>query len=471
MTPTVLIIDDDSDYAHDLAAVLSPEFSCRFALSGEEGLGAIAAELPDAVLLDLKLGARGGLEILTEIRSIDPTLPVIMATDHPSSETEAEALRRGALYYVRKAAGRAEVICKLQKSTEISQTRRERDRLQAGVGRTPGTFLFTSRAMRKLEVLVDRIAAARHATVLITGETGTGKSHLAREVHRRSPLAEKPFLQVNVATLDGDTVRSELFGHTKGAFTGAATDRKGHFETVGQGTVFLDEIGDLSLSVQGHLLQAIEERQILPVGSSSPRSVDARVMAATNRDLRGMVERGEFRNDLFGRLSALTLHVPPLREHPEDVTDLANYFLGRHACELGMQGVSITSEAMARLQEHSWRDGNARELQWAMLRALVMSAGASALGPGDFELAPEGARPATFDYNQEKDHALRGFQRQFFRRAFTAIGSSVDNPRPEDTQKIADLAGVPPQTVRRVLRELGTSHATDPGAEPQGRRA
>ncbi len=455
MVPTILIIDDDTEFASDLAALLSPDFAIRSATSGEEGLGAIASDAPDAVVLDLMLeGGRNGLEILLSIKKLDPSLPVIMATDYPSPETEAEALRRGALYYVRKAAGRTEVISKLLKCDEVCQAIRERDRLRREVSAVHGLFLSSSSSvMGVLEATVDRIAAAPNTTVLITGESGTGKSLLAREIHARSPRQGQCFLRINMATLTDGTAPSELFGHVRGAYTGAMSDRKGHFETAKGGTIFLDEIGDLSLKLQGQLLHTVEEREVIPLGCSTPRQVDVRVIAATNRDLLRMVKEGVFRTDLLERLCVITVKVPPLREHPEDIPDLARYFLGRFAAEMRFPRVALCPDTLDRLQKHAWRRNNVRELRNSIERALVLHGDRGELEPDAFDLFDD-EPPIGFDYNKEKERAVRAFQQRFFGRTFAALGSSLMHHRPEDTKRVADLTGIPPHTVRRILKEL-----------------
>jgi DNA-binding NtrC family response regulator len=457
MIPTVLIVDDDPDYGPDLAALLSPDFACRFAANGEQGLQAIAADPPDAVVLDLMLeGGRNGLDVLSSIREQHPSLPVIMATDYPSAETEAEALGRGALYYVRKAAGRTEVVSKLRRCIEVALTARERDRLrrQIGVGALHGEFLCHSVTMREMDARIERIAAAANTTVLITGESGTGKSLVAREIHRRSPRRDERFLEINLSLLTENVARSDLFGHRKGSFTGADQDKQGCFEAAKGGTICLSEVADLSSDLQGLLLQAIEERQIFPIGSPVPRLIDVRVVATTNRNLEEMVNDGGFRADLLGRLSVVTIHVPPLREHLEDIPVLAKEFLQRSVAEMPLPGVTITPEAMEHLRSYSWRRNNVRELRNRIEAAVVLHGVEGMLKSGAFDL-PADDPAAGFDYNEEKSRVVRDFQRRFFERAFRAIGSSLADPRAEDTRRIAELTALPPHTVRRILRELG----------------
>ena len=399
-------------------------------------------------------GGRYGLGILDELHRLDPAIPVIMATDHPSDETEAEALRRGALYYVRKAAGRSEVVSKLEKAIEVGGTARQRDGLNRELREAASIFLAGSPSMRRLEASIDRVAAAPSTTVLLTGESGTGKSLVAREIHRRSSRHAAPFLQVNMAAQREELIDSELFGHKKGAFTGAAADRPGHFEAVRGGTLFLDEVGCLSLSAQGRLSTALEEREILPVGSSAPRRIDVRVVAATSMDLPAQVKSGAFRQDLLGRLSVVTLCMPPLRERPEDIPDLVHYYLGRFAAEMGLTDIRMIPPAMNRLRSYTWRRNNVRELRNTVERALVLHGHERILGPEAFDLPEEHEASDTFDYSAAKDHAVRDFQHRFFERAFAAAGGSLSYPSAESIGRVAVLTHLPPQTVRRILREL-----------------
>lgn len=482
--PLVLIIDDDVEYASGLAAILSPNFACRIATGGEEGLGAIAADAPDAVILDLCLGdGRSGLEFLNDIHRSDPALPVIMVTNYPSAESEAETLRRGALYYLRKAAGRGEILSKLEKCAEVGGAQRQRNQLSQELKAVHRFFRTSSPVMRALHERCDRIAAAVNTTVLITGESGTGKSLLAREIHRRSPRSAGTFLHVNMATLRGDTASSELFGHVRGAFTGAVSDRKGHFETARGGTLFLDEISRASPEVQAGLLSALEESEILPVGSSTPRRVQARLMAATNRDLAALVREGSFGADLLGRLSVVVLECPPLRDHPEDVDDLARYFVGRISAEMGLGPVAISEEAMETLQRYAWKRNNVRELKNTIERALVLHGGAwdpkgsSETGSGSVVLEPEAfdlpqEEPACsapvdgnsgmLDYTTAKTAVIERFQRQYFEQAFRIVGGSIRYPRGRDISRVADKAGLPARTVRRILEGLEGSRAVPP---------
>lgn len=479
MTPTILIIDDQPEYGADLEALLHPEFACHHASTGEEGLGVIAVDPPDAVVLDLMItGGRNGLEILAEVRKLQPHLPVIMVTQSPSRETETAAIDGGALYYLHKSAGRREVLAKLRRCCEVGDTARERDALRGEQQRLRaerdllrqeasaalGTFLGgRSPVMRAFDEALTR-AAKWDGTVLITGEIGTGKSLVARELHRRSARSDRPVLQVNMGTLAPSTVRDDLFGHVPGAFTDARSPRKGYFEAVGDGTLILDEIGDLPRDLQAMLLQVIEERRFLPVGSSEPRIARGRLITATSCDLAAMVKSGAFRADLLTRLKAVSLRVPALREHPEDIPELANYFLGRHAREMRLGRVAFSPAALGALSAYSWRGGNVRDLDHTILNALTHHGAEGVLGLEAFHL-PEDEPQVGFDYNEEKERTVRRFQRGFFERAFRQVGGLASHARPEDIRSVADLCRLPPHTVRRILRELGTRLDPDPDGD------
>lgn len=463
--PHVLIIDDDPEFAADLMAILAGEFDCRTAASGEEGLGAIAGAPPDVVVLDLMLGGRNGLEILASIRRLHPHLQVVMATDHPSPETEAAALNAGALYYVRKSAGRAEVAAKLRKCLEVGRVSRQ---AQSSPAEVHQHFLTSSPIMRRLDEEISRVAAAAGSTVLITGESGTGKSLIAREIHRRSARAGGPFQRVNVASLTEELIKSELFGHRRGAFTGAIEDRRGYFEAAGGGTLFLDEIGDLPLPIQGMLNTAIEERRITPVGSTDELPVDVRIIAATSADLHAAVEAGRFRRDLYSRLSVAPLRVPPLREHPEDIADLAAYFAGRIAAEQDLPPALFDTATLDRLRLHSW-PYNTRELRNAIERALIFHGRSGALPPAAFAFledtthAPAAGRawgpyPAAggdlLAYRAQRDALLLAFKRDLLTRAYRAAGGSIDRPHPDEISRVAESTGLTTKGVRDILREL-----------------
>ncbi len=450
--PAVLIIDDEPDFAEDLAAILTPDFEVRHVRYGEEGIREIAVNPPHAVILDLIFeGKEDGISILTSIKQTDPDLPVIMVTQHHSAETEAKAVDRGALYYIRKSAGRNEIVAKLKSCFKIvGRTRSLRKELRS----ERGAFLFLSPAMREIERKVRKVASVPNMTVLITGESGTGKSLLAKEIHHLSSGTSGPFVDVNSATITGDTAKAELFGYQKGIFTGADRDRKGLFESACGGTLFIDEIGDLHTDSQALLLKAIDEKKIRPVGSYEQIPVDLRIVAATNRDLGEMVGRGMFRNDLYQRLLVISLHLPPLRRHPDCIPDLAGHFLSQIAEDMRIENVVISREGMAHLQGYSWARGNARELRNTIMRALVYRGDSLVLGPEAFDL-PTDDPPAGFHYETEKTRVLQAFERSFYERAFARVGGDLRRARPVDIKRVADLTGVVPETVRRFLRKHG----------------
>lgn len=464
MNPTeVLIIDDDSEFARLLATGLVPEFSCRIAASGEEGLGWLQAWIPAVVILDLVIeGGRSGLEILDQLRLADPTLPVVMLTAHPSAATEAEALRRGALYYMKKSLNRNELVTKLRKCAEVGSIARQRDSLRAERQQAATPFVATSQLMRQINEKLDRMAAASHTAVLITGESGSGKTRVASEIHRRSERADMPFLHINTASLNPELADSALFGHRRGSFTGAISDHKGYFEAARGGVLFLDEIGCLRTDVQAKLLTAVEDRRILPLGTTLPVQVDVRVIAATHNDLDAMVAGGKFRSDLLNRLAVLRLEVPPLRDHPDDIPDLARFFLGKLAAENHLSQITLTPEVLARMQRCQWRRNNIRELKNTIERAVVMHGSEGGLDVDAIEWPREDEPAESADYEAGKERAIIAFQRRFFERAFNAVGGSLHRPHPEDWSRVAELTHVSVRNLRRIVEELnGQARTTE----------
>jgi DNA-binding NtrC family response regulator len=323
----------------------------------------------DVVLLDLMLPDRHGLEILPEIRSFDPNLPVVVVTAYSSIESAIDAMRLGAFHYVPKPFKNEEVLHVVSRAFERRQLLVEnlllRSRLD-GMDEIVGT----GRRMQEVFELVRRAAPAR-TNILIVGESGTGKELVARAIHRLSPRRDRPFVPVHTSAIPSELLESTLFGHLKGAFTGAVTGRKGLFESAHEGTLFLDEVGTISLETQTKLLRVIQEREFRRVGGVEPIAVDVRLLAATNADLWREVQAGRFRDDLYYRLNVISIEIPPLRDRSEDIPTLAAHFLGRYAAENDRPVAGFTPRAMDALSEHHW-PGNVRELENVVERAVVL---------------------------------------------------------------------------------------------------
>jgi DNA-binding NtrC family response regulator len=324
----------------------------------------------DVVITDLKLPGLDGLELVARLHAARPRLPIIMMTAHGTTDTAIEAIKRGAFEYVVKPFEADELLDLL--ATAVAHARRMSEPVELGEARSARYALVgTSRVMQNLYKEIGRVAATP-ATVLIRGDTGTGKELIARALYQHSHRADKPFIAVNCAAIPETLLESELFGHERGAFTGAQARRIGRFEQAHTGTLFLDEIGDLSPGTQAKLLRVLQERYVQRLGGNENIPVDVRVLAATHRDLETAIREKEFREDLFYRLSVVTLRLPPLSERTEDIPDLVRFFIQRYAEDLGAENPSIQPEAVAWLQTQSW-PGNVRELENVIRQALLLA--------------------------------------------------------------------------------------------------
>jgi two-component system response regulator AtoC len=372
----VLVIDDEAGLRHTLLLILRDEgYQVQVAEDGEAGLRAAAAEDPELILCDVRMPRLGGVEFLERYLAAGGSGLVIMMSAYGSIETAMEAMRRGAYDYISKPFNADEVILTLRKAEEREQLRREVARLRKEVGQLTGTegVVGSSAGMREVLELANRVAPFP-STVLITGESGSGKEAIARTIHRSSPRNPRAFVAVNCGAIPENLLESELFGHEKGAFTGADRAREGVFEEADGGTLFLDEIGELPLALQVKLLRAVQERTIRRVGGTGERAVDVRVLAATARDLIEEVKSGRFRDDLFYRINVVQIHVPPLRTRPEDIPLLAEHFLRMHARRLHIDSPELTRSVLPVLAAYPW-PGNVRELENVLERALVLSGG------------------------------------------------------------------------------------------------
>ncbi|MEO6223273.1 MAG: sigma-54 dependent transcriptional regulator [Vicinamibacterales bacterium] len=373
----VLLIDDEEIIREALVALLTME-GCvvRTAATAADGLALLADQEFDTVLLDLMLPDRSGLEVLDEIRRSDQDLPVVMITAYGTIDTAVRATKQGAFHYFTKPFKNDDVLVVLRNAVERRRLLREnqelRNRLKSGSHRFE-EIIGGSPKMRAIYDLVGRAAPSR-TTVLIQGESGTGKELVAHAVHRNSARADKAFVTVNSGNLPPDLLESLLFGHVKGAFTGAVAMKKGLFEVADRGTIFFDEIGDVPLETQAKLLRVIQAREFMRLGGVDIIKVDVRIIAATNVDLRKSVAEGKFREDLFYRLNVIPVHMPALREHKEDIPLLVQHFLEKHSEDSRKSGWFVTPEALDLLMAYDW-PGNVRELENVIERAVVLSPG------------------------------------------------------------------------------------------------
>lgn len=368
----ILVVDDEADFARGLVRLLTAEFPqavAEAAFSGEEGLQVLAERGADVCLTDLRMPGMDGLAFLSQALARDPRLTVVMLTAHGSIETAVQAVRDGAYDFLTKPVAGADLFRVVGKSLERSRLMAENRRLQDLVSGQRGVLVGTSPAMQRLRQAIAAVAGAEYP-VLVRGESGSGKELVVRLIHAASSRAAKPLVVVNCPAVPENLMESELFGHVKGAFTGADRDRQGLFTTAQGGTLHLDEIGDIPLGVQTKLLRVLQEREVRPVGSGRTLKVDARVVASTNQDLEAKIAAHAFRDDLYYRLNVLAVTVPPLRERSEDIPLLARHFLNQAVTEMGASEKAVAPEVLAWLARRDW-PGNARELQNFMRRLAV----------------------------------------------------------------------------------------------------
>jgi DNA-binding NtrC family response regulator len=453
MTPTLLIVDDEKATRDGLRSALEEEFDVFLASNHKEASSVLKSEKVDLLLTDLRLGGDSGMDILDEVLAMENPPVAIMMTAYGSVDTAVEAMRRGAWHFVTKPLNLDEVEMLLKRAMRSQQLETENRQLReqvpdpAGLGRLTGK----SAGIQRVIDTVKQVAPTR-ATVLIEGESGTGKEVVAHAIHQLSGRPAEKLVIVHCAALSPQLLESELFGHEKGAFTGASQRRIGRFEQADGGTLFLDEIGEIDATTQVKLLRALSERTIERVGSNAPVKVDVRVLAATNKNLADLVEAGDFREDLYFRLNVVRVDMPPLRSRAEDIVLLTGGFLKEFAEENGRPIKPLTDEALALLRRHSW-PGNVRELRTAIEHGVVMSndpvidvrhlpdslrGDAPALKPASSgKIALAG--PPEFNLHALETQAIR-----------TALGEAGGN-----RTHAAELLGISRRTLQRKLKELG----------------
>jgi nitrogen regulation protein NR(I) len=372
----ILLIEDDTGLAANLREVLDEEgFQVTLCTRGDEGLRRATNDECDVVLTDLRLPGMGGLELLRQLHAAQPRLPVVLMTAHGTIETAIEATKLGAYDYLQKPFEMPELIGLLHRAADAGRLMREPVALAADPPSSRAALVGTSRAMQDVCKEIGRVAA-KPVTVLIRGETGTGKELIARAIYQHSDRAKAPFIAINCAAVPENLLESELFGHERGAFTGAEQRRIGRFEQANHATLFLDEIGDLTPSTQVKLLRVLQQQTFQRVGGTETIAVDVRVIAATHRSLEAMIREGRFREDLFHRLNVVTIQLPPLRERREDIPLLVQHFLRKYAAEFGGESPAVSADALAVLQAEPW-PGNIRELENVTRRLLLAARGLS----------------------------------------------------------------------------------------------
>ncbi len=478
---SVLIIDDEPNVCYSLERALeSAKTTVSAANTGRQGIQSIRRSPPDAVILDVRLPDMSGLEVYAKIRAIDARLPVIVITAHGTTETAIEAMKLGAFEYLLKPLDLDQLASVVASAIHASQISRVPALYheQPAVQPAGDQLVGSSPSMQDLYKSIGRIAP-QDVTVLILGESGTGKELVARAVYQHSRRSHAPFLAINCAAIPEPLLESELFGHERGAFTGADRRRIGKFEQAHSGTVFMDEVGDMALGTQAKLLRLLQEKQFERVGGNTTIQTDIRIIAATNQDLESLAAAGRFRQDLFYRLNVLTIRIPPLRERIEDLPLLLDYFLTRMNRELDRRVQSVAPEAMQLLKQHSW-PGNVRELQSAVKYALVHTAGDSLtaeclpqhvqhqMAHGQMTKAAESvdaavARLVHETLSQRRGNIYYEVQAAVDRIVLREVLAHVKGNQVE----AADLLGVSRTTLRSKLRSLGMVVEKQVGDAPE----
>ncbi len=446
MAVKILIIDDEGLFCEDLATMLRRRgHECRTAPDGEKGQAIAEEFLPDVVLCDISVPGISGIEVLEQILHINPKSFIIMITAYGTVETAIEAFRKGASDYIMKPLIIEDVLQKIERLMEHKRLLREISFLRRKLSEDVESLSLVSRSEKMKEVLelAEKVAPTR-STVLISGASGTGKELIARAIHDSSDSPDEPFVAINCAGIPEHLLESELFGHTKGAFTGAVSDREGFFELAGNGTILLDEIGEMARALQSKLLRVLEEREFIPVGGNVAVPLKARIIASTNKRLEELVEAGQFRQDLYFRLMIFEIHLPELKKHQDDIPLLCEHFIKKFNKELKRNCLGVDNEVIRRLMAYSW-PGNVRELRNVIERAMILS-------QGDYitlaELPAQLTSVSQFsEYSDDLRVAMATYEREHIRRVL----SSSDGNREETARRL----GINPSTLYRKMTELG----------------
>jgi two-component system nitrogen regulation response regulator NtrX len=456
MKARLLVIDDESAIRDSMRMILEYE-GCEFlgAATGEEGIALVERESVDLVFLDIKMPGMDGLEVLGRLKAVAEDLPVVMISGHGTVATAVEATKLGAFDFIEKPLATERILLAIRNALGFRRLRDENQTLAKTV-ELRHDMVGSSPALRGVLEAVTR-AAPTNATVLIRGESGVGKELVARMIHRNSLRARERFVQVNCAAIPDDLIESELFGHEKGSFTGATDKQVGKFELADRGTIFLDEVGDMSVRTQAKVLRVLQEGEVERLGSSRTLKVDVRVIAATNKDLEQEIEKGQFREDLFFRLSVIPVFVPPLRDRADDIPSLVRHFAELFTRENNFHAKRFTAEALAALQRGRWK-GNVRELRNTIERVIIMTPG-DAVNASDL---PESVRaeappvPAPEDRG-DQPNTLRGFK-ESAERAFL-----IQKLRENDwnISRTAETIGTPRSNLYKKLEQYNIRQDVD----------
>ena len=455
MKHRILVIDDEAAVRESLKMILEYDgYDCLLAPSGDDGVERVGKDSPDLVFLDVKMPGMDGLEALRRIRELDALLPVVMISGHATVSTAVEATRLGAFDFLEKPISTERVTVSIRNALDQRRLRVENRSLRRAA-EAPHAMIGDSPALAAVTEAIRRAAPVRSA-VLIQGESGVGKELVARAIHRNSPRAGERFVQVNCAAIPDELIESELFGHEKGSFTGAAGKQIGKFEQADRGTIFLDEVGDMSLRTQAKVLRVLQEGEVERLGSSRTLKVDVRVLAATNKDLAQAIDDGAFREDLFFRLSVIPLHVPPLRERRTDVPRLVEHFAQRFARDNNFRPKTFTAAAIATLARQHWR-GNVRELRNSVERLLVMIPEQEIDAAGVGAVLRMGDRPGGAPAPESAGRTLREFkelgERAFLVRKLREFGWNVS--------RTAEAIDTPRSNLYKKLEQYNIRQETD----------
>ncbi len=454
----ILVVDDDLSMRELLGYLLGREgYRVETASGGKEALSLLKNRGFDLLLCDIRLGDISGLEVLKAARELHPGAVVIMISAFASTETAVEAMNLGAYDYVPKPFNKDELLETVEKALELRTLEREQEILEGELRRSLhfGKIVGVSPAMQHIYKMIAQVARTR-SNVLITGESGTGKELIARAIHDESDRRDKPFVAINCGGIPETLMESELFGHKKGAFTGATQDKTGLFQEAHRGTIFLDEIGELSLPIQVKLLRALQERVIRPVGGGEDVAVDIRIISATNKQLEKEVIAGNFREDLFYRINVIEIKVPPLRERKADIRPLAQHFLEKYAREMGKQIRKLSSYALDLLMKYDF-PGNVRELENLMERSVALSS-TNIILPDSLALSVhkrrwiEGIKDRRFDLDEvakgvSLDAILEEIERAYLKKALELASGNKN--------RAAELLGISLRSIRYRLEKLG----------------
>ena len=439
-SPNVLVIDDEQSMLDVMRILLGNNgFTPHTALGGRAGIAQLAAVQPDIVVTDIRMPDISGVQVLSAVREHDAEIPVILMTAQATLQSAMQAVNEGAFYYIQKPFRNDEMLAILHRAAEHRSLRAENRTLKQEIRRRTKDGRPVGQSDAWLDVLrLTETVAPTDSTVLLQGESGTGKEVIARYIHDLSSRGGAPFLSINCGALPESLLESELFGHVKGSFTGAVKDKAGLFTAAGKGTFFLDEVGEMTPATQVKLLRTLQQRDVLPVGATESIPVDARVIAATNRDLERDVKSGHFRSDLFYRLNVIAIHLPPLRERRDDIPLLVEHFLARSG-----NGKVASKDTLQLLYEYAW-PGNVRELENALERAVIMTPG-DVIAPSALpERVVQRAGERFVTEREHTDPTLEVMERAYITWVLNAHGGNKT--------RAADVLGIDPSTLHRKLQ-------------------